>query len=93
VFETPKARTISLFVTLAVTDVLDIQAGPWRTSGAESTCRERTPRICLTRRGLHKVRRKKVGETRLLAKKGYEKASLGQRVWYTVGGIFRTGDR
>jgi hypothetical protein len=32
VFETPKARTVSLFVTLAVTDVLDIQAGPWRTS-------------------------------------------------------------
>jgi serine-type D-Ala-D-Ala carboxypeptidase (penicillin-binding protein 5/6) len=31
---------------------------------------------------------KKVGETRLVAKKGYEKASLGQRVWYTVEGIF-----
>jgi hypothetical protein len=26
-------------------------------------------------------------ETRLVAKKGYEKASLGQRVWYTVEGI------
>jgi D-alanyl-D-alanine carboxypeptidase (penicillin-binding protein 5/6) len=31
---------------------------------------------------------KQVGETRLVAKKGYEKASLGQRVWYTVEGIF-----
>jgi len=35
-----------------------------------------------------KVDGKKVGETGLVAKKGYEKASLGQRVWYTVGGIF-----
>ena len=35
-----------------------------------------------------KVDGKKVGETRLLAEKGYEKASLGQRVWYTVEGIF-----
>jgi serine-type D-Ala-D-Ala carboxypeptidase (penicillin-binding protein 5/6) len=35
-----------------------------------------------------KVDEKKVGETGLLAKKGYEKASLGQRVWYTVEGIF-----
>ena len=35
-----------------------------------------------------KVDGKKVGETGLLAKKGYEKASLGQRVWYTVEGIF-----
>ena len=26
-FDTPKARTPSLFATLAVTDVLDIQAG------------------------------------------------------------------
>ena len=34
-----------------------------------------------------KVDGKKVGETRLVAKKGYEKASLGQRVWYTVEGI------
>ena len=31
---------------------------------------------------------KKVGKTDLVAKKGYEEASLGQRVWYTVGGIF-----
>ena len=31
---------------------------------------------------------RKVGETELVAKKGYEEASLGQRVWYTVGGIF-----
>jgi hypothetical protein len=31
---------------------------------------------------------KKVGETWLLAKQGYEKVSLGQRVWYTVEGIF-----
>jgi serine-type D-Ala-D-Ala carboxypeptidase (penicillin-binding protein 5/6) len=30
----------------------------------------------------------KVGETPLVAKEGYEKPSLGQRVWYTVGGIF-----
>ena len=35
-----------------------------------------------------KVDGKKVGESRLLAKKGYEKASLGQWVWYTVEGIF-----
>jgi D-alanyl-D-alanine carboxypeptidase (penicillin-binding protein 5/6) len=35
-----------------------------------------------------KVDGKKVGETGLLTKKGYEKASLGQRVWYTVEGIF-----
>ena len=35
-----------------------------------------------------KVDGKKIGETRLLAKKGYQKASLGQRVWYTVEGIF-----
>jgi len=35
-----------------------------------------------------KVDGKKIGETRLLAEKGYEKASLGQRVWYTVEGIF-----
>jgi serine-type D-Ala-D-Ala carboxypeptidase (penicillin-binding protein 5/6) len=30
----------------------------------------------------------KVGETPLVAAKGYEKASWGQRVWYTVEGIF-----
>jgi hypothetical protein len=36
-----------------------------------------------------KVDGKKFGETRLLAEKGYEKASLGQRVWYTVEGIFK----
>ena len=35
-----------------------------------------------------KVDGKKVGEAELVAKKGYEEASLGQRVWYTVGGIF-----
>ena len=35
-----------------------------------------------------KVDGKKVGETSLVAKKGYEEAPLGQRVWYTVGGIF-----
>lgn len=29
-----------------------------------------------------------VGKTPLVAKEGYEKAPLGQRVWYTVGGIF-----
>jgi serine-type D-Ala-D-Ala carboxypeptidase (penicillin-binding protein 5/6) len=31
---------------------------------------------------------KKIGETALVAKRGYEKPSLGQRLWYTVGGIF-----
>jgi hypothetical protein len=36
-----------------------------------------------------KVDGKKIGETRHLAEKGCEKASLGQRVWYTVGGIFQ----
>ena len=30
----------------------------------------------------------RVGHTPLVAKKGYERASLGERVWYTVGGIF-----
>jgi D-alanyl-D-alanine carboxypeptidase len=30
----------------------------------------------------------RVGQTPLVGKKGYERASLGQRVWYTVGGIF-----
>ena len=30
----------------------------------------------------------KVGETELVARRGYEKPSLGQRLWYTVGGIF-----
>jgi D-alanyl-D-alanine carboxypeptidase len=29
-----------------------------------------------------------VGETALVAKRGYEKPSLGQRLWYTVVGIF-----
>ena len=29
----------------------------------------------------------RVGETALVAKEGYEEASLGERVWYTVGGI------
>ena len=31
---------------------------------------------------------REVGETSLIAKRGYEKPSLGQRLWYTVGGIF-----
>jgi D-alanyl-D-alanine carboxypeptidase (penicillin-binding protein 5/6) len=31
---------------------------------------------------------REVGETPLLARRGYEKPSLGQRLWYTVGGIF-----
>jgi D-alanyl-D-alanine carboxypeptidase len=31
----------------------------------------------------------KIGETALVAKRGYEKPSLGQRLWYTVGGIFK----
>jgi serine-type D-Ala-D-Ala carboxypeptidase (penicillin-binding protein 5/6) len=35
-----------------------------------------------------KVDGRKVGETPLVAREGYEEASLGQRVWYTVGGIF-----
>ena len=35
-----------------------------------------------------KVDGKKIGETQLLAQKGWEKVSLGQRVWYTVEGIF-----
>ena len=35
-----------------------------------------------------KVDGKKVGKTGLVAKEGYEKASLRQRVWYTVEGIF-----
>jgi len=35
-----------------------------------------------------KVDGNRVGQAPLVAKKGYEKASLRQRVWYTVGGIF-----
>ncbi len=35
-----------------------------------------------------KVGGKTVGESPLVARKGYEEASLGQRVWYTVEGIF-----
>ena len=31
----------------------------------------------------------RVGETALVARHGYEMPSLGQRLWYTVGGIFR----
>jgi serine-type D-Ala-D-Ala carboxypeptidase (penicillin-binding protein 5/6) len=30
----------------------------------------------------------RVGETQLVAGRGYEEASFGERVWYTVGGIF-----
>jgi D-alanyl-D-alanine carboxypeptidase (penicillin-binding protein 5/6) len=30
----------------------------------------------------------KIGETALVAKRGYEKPSLGQRLWYTVGRVF-----
>ncbi|HET7478951.1 MAG TPA: D-alanyl-D-alanine carboxypeptidase family protein [Rubrobacteraceae bacterium] len=35
-----------------------------------------------------KVDGKRVGEAALVARKGYEEASIWQRVWYTVGGIF-----
>jgi hypothetical protein len=35
-----------------------------------------------------KVDGKEVGRIPLLAERGYEKPSLGQRLWYTVGGIF-----
>jgi hypothetical protein len=63
VFETSKARTVSLLVTLAVAVV---DASPDVEREADE---------------------KKVGETDLVAKEGYEKASLGQRVWYTVRGI------
>ena len=31
---------------------------------------------------------KRVGESPLVARKGYEKASVWRRVWYTVGGLF-----
>jgi D-alanyl-D-alanine carboxypeptidase (penicillin-binding protein 5/6) len=34
-----------------------------------------------------KVDGREVGETSLVAKEGYEKPSLGQRLWYTVGGF------
>ena len=30
----------------------------------------------------------KIGETALVARTGYREASLGDRVWYTVEGIF-----
>ena len=35
-----------------------------------------------------KVDGKKVGESPLVARTGYKEASLGDRVWYTVEGIF-----
>lgn len=35
-----------------------------------------------------KVDGKKVGESPLVARKGYEEASIWERVWYTVGGVF-----
>jgi serine-type D-Ala-D-Ala carboxypeptidase (penicillin-binding protein 5/6) len=35
-----------------------------------------------------KVDGEEVGQTPLVARRGYEKPSLGQRLWYTVGGIF-----
>jgi len=38
---------------------------------------------------LVKVDGEKIGETALVAKRGYEKPSLGRRLWYTVGGIFK----
>lgn len=31
----------------------------------------------------------KVGETALVASKGYEKASIGERVWYTASGLWK----
>src|SRR5215203_753758 len=40
-------------------------------------------------RVLVKVDGEKIRETALVAKRGYEKPSLGQRLWYTVGGIFK----
>ena len=35
-----------------------------------------------------KVDGERVGETPLVARKGYKKASVWRRVWYTVGGLF-----
>jgi len=35
-----------------------------------------------------KVDGKRVGESPLVARRGYDEASLWERVWYTVGGIF-----
>jgi len=37
---------------------------------------------------LGEVDGKKIGETALVARTGYKEASLGDRVWYTVEGIF-----
>lgn len=36
-----------------------------------------------------KVDGKRIGESALVAKRSYEKASLPQRAWYTVSGVFR----
>ncbi len=36
-----------------------------------------------------KVDGERVGETRLVARRGYEEASVGEKVWYTVEGIFK----
>ena len=38
-----------------------------------------------------KVDGKEVGQTSLLAERGYEKPSLRQRLWYTVGGFSSRG--
>lgn len=35
-----------------------------------------------------KVDGERVGETPLVARRGYDQASVGEKVWYTVGGIF-----
>jgi serine-type D-Ala-D-Ala carboxypeptidase (penicillin-binding protein 5/6) len=40
-------------------------------------------------RVLVRVDGEKIGESALVAKRGYQKPSLGQRLWYTVGGIFK----
>ena len=37
---------------------------------------------------VNKVDGREVWQTPLVARRGYEKPSLGQRLWYTVGGIF-----
>ena len=34
-----------------------------------------------------KVDGREVGQTPLVARRGYEEPSLGQRLWYTVGGF------
>jgi D-alanyl-D-alanine carboxypeptidase len=91
VFETSKARTAGLFVTLAMTAVLGIQTGAAsaQQEGARDVDEPRAAARAVTdlRSGEHLAGEGASGELPI-ASTTNEKASLGQRVWYTVEGIF-----